>query len=405
MINNRRTPRLIIRLGCLALAILLVCPIPFRMYYSGILVQASPFVTICTILTGSAIGLGSILALGFSIVVIFRKRWFCYFICPTGLILDAASTIGMRRNSWWKGCPSAGKYIVLITASGAIVGYPIFMWMDPLVFFNSAFSVFASAGILSVVLSISGLTLLLLMSITSGSLWCARICPLGATQDYLAYVGVSIKKVKKIIGKANTSEKADAKDGYPLTRRTLLAIAAGMALGLWTKKISIARADTKPLRPPGAIGEDEFTGQCVRCGNCMSVCPSRIIRPDTGKAGILGFMAPAVSFKKGYCLENCNKCTNVCPSDALKRLTLDNKQKYIIGKAVLSPSLCLLVRGINDCDICMRSCPFEAVQIYWDEDSYIAYPVVDQLKCNGCGACELYCPTGDEKAINVRVFF
>jgi len=134
----------------------------------------------------------------------------------------------------------------------------------------------------------------------------------------------------------------------------------------------------------------------------MRACPSKIIDSDIGRAGILGFMAPVVSYKKGYCLENCSDCTTVCPSGALERLPLGEKNKYIIGEAVLNPSLCYMVQGVNDCDICVRSCPFDAVQAYWDEDAYVAYPVVDPLKCNGCGACELFCPTGEVKAIRVR---
>jgi ferredoxin len=112
-------------------------------------------------------------------------------------------------------------------------------------------------------------------------------------------------------------------------------------------------------------------------------------------------LAPTVRFEKEYCVEECNACTKACPSGALQNLSLKQKHGYIIGEAMLDASLCFLVRGVNDCDICVRSCPFDAVHIYWDEDSYVAYPVVDPLKCNGCGACEVYCPTGDVKAIKV----
>lgn len=272
--------------------------------------------------------------------------------------------------------------------------------MDPLVFFNSIFSLFNANSFLPGFLSSLGLLLLLLLSITSGNLWCARICPLGATQDLLTNIRSFFKNIKGS-QKNKNHEKTGSKDVFAVTRRTLLAIVAGMGLGLWAKRIGKARANNAVLRPPGAIEEHEFTGQCVRCGNCIRACPSKIILPDIGQAGISGFMAPLVSYKKGYCLENCSDCTNVCPSGALEKLPLEIKNKYIIGEALLNPSLCFLVRGVNDCDICVRSCPFDAVQIYWDEEAYVAYPVVDPLKCNGCGACELFCPTGEVKAIGV----
>ena len=121
----------------------------------------------------------------------------------------------------------------------------------------------------------------------------------------------------------------------------------------------------------------------------------------TGQAGIAGLLAPVVRYEKEYCLEDCNACTQFCPSGALQDLNLEQKNKYVIGETLLDASLCYLVRGVNDCNICVRSCPFDAVQIYWNEDLYVAYPVVDLLKCNGCGTCEAYCPTGETKAIKV----
>jgi formate hydrogenlyase subunit 6/NADH:ubiquinone oxidoreductase subunit I len=47
------------------------------------------------------------------------------------------------------------------------------------------------------------------------------------------------------------------------------------------------------------------------------------------------------------------------------------------------------------------ACPFDAIKVIWDKEAYEAHPVADPLKCNGCGACEVYCPTGDIKAIRV----
>ena len=41
------------------------------------------------------------------------------------------------------------------------------------------------------------------------------------------------------------------------------------------------------------------------------------------------------------------------------------------------------------------------LKFVWDKEAYESYPVVDPLKCNGCGACEVRCPTTDIKAIRV----
>ena len=131
----------------------------------------------------------------------------------------------------------------------------------------------------------------------------------------------------------------------------------------------------------------------------MRVCPSKIIHPDTGHSGILGFLSPIVRYETDYCIKECNACTKVCPSSALQPLNLEQKQTYVIGTAHLDKALCL--HGISDCNACVNACLFDAIMIYWDKAAYESYAVVDPLKCNGCGACEVCCPTGEIKAIKV----
>ena len=109
MIHQQRLPRLYLRLGCFVLAILLLWPLPFWLNHSRILVQASPFVTICVILAGGTFQMGFILGLGFFLIALARKRWFCRHICPVGLLLDGVAGIGLQKKSWWARCPSIGR--------------------------------------------------------------------------------------------------------------------------------------------------------------------------------------------------------------------------------------------------------------------------------------------------------
>jgi ferredoxin len=396
MTNKRR---LYVRLGCLLLAILLLLPFPFWIHSSRIFVQSSSFITICTILAGGTFWIGSILGLIFAAISLVRKRWFCRYICPVGLILDTVSGTKLPIKSWWKGCPSLGKYIVFVTAAGAILGYPLFLWMDPLAFLNNAFSVYKATDVLAGILSLSGMVILLLLAFTSGDFWCARICPLGATQDLLGSIGSYFRNFRKPGGAESRVETAPG-NAVPATRRMFIAIAAGLGFSLLAQKIGQARSDDAPLRPPGAIKEDQFTGLCLRCGNCIRTCPSRIIHPDTGQSGVLGFMSPVVRYETDYCNEECNACTTVCPSGALQSLNLEQKNRYVIGKASVDTSLCLW--GFTDCNTCIHACPYEAIKVQWYEEAYESFPGVDPLKCNGCGACEVVCPTGDLKAITVR---
>jgi ferredoxin len=396
MINKRR---LYVRLGCFLLATLLLLPFPFWIDSSRIFVQASSFITICTILAGGTIWVGSILGMVFAVISLARKRWFCRYICPVGLLLDTVSGMKLPVRIWWKRSPPIGKYIVLLTATGAVFGYPLFLWMDPLAFLNNAFSVFNATDVLSVIVSLSGIVVLLLLTSTSGDFWCARICPLGATQDLLENIG-SLRGNFRKTNRTESRVKAAPGNAFFAARRTFIAVAAGLGFSLLAQKIGQARSDDAPLRPPGAIKEDEFTGLCLRCGNCIRTCPSRIIHPDTGQSGILGFLSPVVRYETDYCNEKCNACTTVCPSGALQSLNLDLKNRYIIGKASVDIALCLW--GISECHACLQPCPYEAIKVQFDEGAYESFPGVDPAKCNGCGACEAVCPTGDLKAIKVR---
>ncbi|MDM7996294.1 MAG: 4Fe-4S binding protein [Acidobacteriota bacterium] len=391
--------RLYVRLGCFLLATLLLLPFPFWIDSSRIFVQASSFITLCTLLAGGTLWLGAILGLLFAILALVRKRWFCRYVCPVGLLLDAVSGMKFPARIWWKRSPPIGKYVVLLTAAGAILGYPLFLWMDPLAFLNNAFSAYNATDLASVLVSLPGIVVLLLLTATSGDFWCARICPLGATQDLLENIGSFCGNLRK---KNRTESGATATHGnsFPTARRVFLAVAAGLGCSLAAQKIGQARSDGAPLRPPGAIPEAEFTGLCMRCGNCIRACPSRILHPDTGQSGVLGFLSPVVRYETNYCNEECNACTSVCPSGALQRLNLEQKNRYVIGKASVDTSLCLW--GVSECHACVGSCPYKAIEVRWYEEAYESYPGVDPAKCNGCGACEAVCPTGDLKAVKVR---
>ncbi len=399
MTNPKQRLRLYVRLACFLLATFLLLPFPFWIDSSRIFVQTSPFVTICTILAGGTLWVGSILGLVFSVVALVRKRWFCRYICPVGLILDTVSGTQFPARNWWKGLPPIGRYIVLLTMAGAVVGYPLFLWMDPLAFLNNAFSAYNATNVLPRLISLSGIVMLLFLALTSGNLWCARICPLGATQDLLEDIGSFCgRKIRTHSGKDSQAETAPEKV-FPATRRMFITVFAGLGFSLLAQKIGLAKSKEAPLRPPGAIGESEFSGLCMRCGNCVRACPSNIIHPDTGQAGILGFLAPTIRFETDYCKEDCNACTKACPSGALQTLNLEQKHKYVIGLARVNRSLCLC--NINECNECVYSCPFEAVKMSWDREADESYPAVDPLKCCGCGACEVYCPALGIKAIKV----
>jgi ferredoxin-type protein NapF len=395
-----RAKQRLIQIACLAVSALLLWPLPFWRRAPKFVSQMSPFVAICDSIALRFVGVGAGIGLVFAVIAVLRRRWFCGYACPVGLLLDGVSHFGLKRTSWWTRCAPLGQYAALLSIAGAAVGYPFLLWMDPLAIFSGSFAMRTSGNVLSGILAGFGIGMLLLLSLTSGSIWCARLCPLGGTLDLLA----SIRQVFKGGAKSATTQVVPAGSGRVRAfggRRSFLFIVAGAGIGLFGKWLGAARGEHAPLRPPGAVIETNFAGLCLRCSNCVRACPTGIIHHDSGQAGIAGLLAPAILYERNYCLEECNACTQVCPSGALRALDLEQKQEYVIGEALVNMQLCVLALGKVDCDACMRSCPFNAVRIYWDEAQYVAYPVVDREKCNGCGACEVACPTYEEKAIRV----
>jgi len=419
----RRVPRRLIQLTCFVGAVVLVWPVLPWAIAPRVFVQASPFVTLSSSIATRSIGLGALFALVVAVASSFKKRWFCLYLCPTGFFLENTNHVGLRRAGWWSKCPPVGKYVAILTLVGAVAGYPVLLWMDPLCIFSSPFALDKATNTMSVILVCLGLGVLVAATFVFGMLWCVRICPLSGLQDMLfamrkalwsrmaasaparGFVERFSGGLVKISGASAPEVRSAPSEKLNFARRAFFAGSAGALLALGARRLGAVRyrkSDTL-LRPPGAVPEDRFAGLCIRCNNCVHACPSKIIHPDTGhEAGLAGFGAPVVRFDRDYeyCLETCNACTQVCPTGALAALGLQEKNKYIIGEALVDNDVCLTALGKKECDACEQACPYDAVKIFWDEQQYNAYPVVND-KCTGCGACEVVCPTTPVKAIRV----
>ena len=64
-------------------------------------------------------------------------------------------------------------------------------------------------------------------------------------------------------------------------------------------------ADPRLIRPPGSLPEKDFLTLCQRCGLCMKVCPTNVINPTLGEAGMAGFWTPRLMMTHGYCEYTC----------------------------------------------------------------------------------------------------
>jgi len=84
-------------------------------------------------------------------------------------------------------------------------------------------------------------------------------------------------------------------------------------------------AGTFLIRPPGSLDESHFLDRCIRCGDCMKVCPNNALHPATLEGGVEGFWSPVLVPRIGYCEPNCVLCSQVCPTGAIWEITVAEK--------------------------------------------------------------------------------
>jgi len=354
----------------------------------------SPFVAVASLLVTRALHISAGIGLVVGCIVLLRSRWFCRWVCPLGYCADGFSRLGQRLGRRAAKCPPVGQWILWLTLGGALLGWPLLLWLDPLGIFTGAFTVLTAGAVPGAWLTILPALVVLLLSLVWPYIWCGKLCPLGAFQDIASHLSRGGRRLLRRDKPSNSSRSAS----LPVARRAVLGAVVG------TASVSALRltgpAVARPLRPPGAAAEATLLGLCVRCGNCTRACPTHIIKPDLGAHGLTSLMSPVLSFADGYCREDCVACTSVCPSDALRPLTVEKKPGIQIGLPAVDMGICLLGAD-RECAECRRWCPYGAIRYVFSESEYCLVPQIDAAKCNGCGACEMACPTKPKKAIVV----
>ncbi len=358
----------------------------------------SPWVAICSAIALRSVSWVSLLGVPVLLLSLWRRRWFCRYACPVGLVTEQVG----RPMVWTRGAcrrlPPLGRWVALIGIAGACVGYPLLLWLDPLAIFGGFWGVWHKPLSVTTLLPAIGLPIVLVLSFLLPGAWCFRVCPLGAMQELLAWR----RQPRLVFHQHDPWEEKPPTvtvTGPAVVRRSILALGAGAAWAVVTLR-SLRETKATSMRPPGAVDELSFSGLCVRCGNCIRTCPAGILHPDMGDRGLASLLTPVVRFADDYCREGCNRCTQVCPSGAIRRLTLDQKRQARIGVAVVDMDTCVLLDD-RECQICKNHCPFEAIRIVWSDETYSCRPIVDPQKCPGCGACEVACITSPQKAIRV----
>lgn len=360
-----------------------------------VLPALSPFIAIASAASTKVFGWVFLLSLPVLVIAVLNGRWFCFHLCPTGFLSELAGKIRPGARFRFAAWPRFDGIIALFVLGGALFCYPIFLWMDPLRIFNGFFAAWRAPLTLFSILPASGLILIMFLGVWRPNAWCYRVCPLGFLLEGLGKAG------RRILARgtyAAAGSVAGCKPVHGVGRRIFLSALAGGIAGFTARSIFAGNKST--IRPPGAIDEGRFTAICVRCGNCVTACPKKIIFPDMGESGIAGFMTPILKIESQYCVEWCHECSKVCPTGAIARVTLAEKNDICIGTARIEKPLCLAWARSQACMVCSEYCPYHAISLVVTENA-VPSPVVDEKVCRGCGYCQVGCPAED-KAIVIQ---
>ena len=125
--------------------------------------------------------------------------------------------------------------------------------------------------------------------------------------------------------------------------------------------------------PPGSVEETGFLERCIKCDQCIRVCPTNVLQPATFAAGLEGLWSPVLNFRMGFCQLQCTACGLVCPTGAIQRLTVEEKTGLAefadrgpvkLGTAHYDFGRCLPWSKNIPCVVCEEVCPVSPKAIH-----------------------------------------
>ena len=265
--------------------------------------------------------------------------------------------------------------------------------------------------------------------------------------------------MKKVVDKITNKKPMTAKRREQSRREFLrtAGLAVGIAAASMLGFVPIVGGASSRLRPPGAVkhllDEQEFFAACIKCGQCVQVCPVEAIKLADIADG-MGIGVPYIDARAQACDFSCDglQCVLACPTGALTH-DINYPAQARMGYARLSrPDACLAMRGegfkgvargenykgklryseidrwnpipvadypydLELCDLCVRQCPIEIRIAQCDAGQppsndpnqcpprhAIALEPMESAEgvkrmrpvvmdgCVGCGVCEMICP-------------
>lgn len=356
------------------------------------------------------------------LITIISGRLYCSTLCPFGILQELISFLCDTKSSYKE--INKIKYIICAVTIGSLFGGTslITSYLDPYTIFGKTIS-------LTIVGVITTILVLFLLSFKN-RFFCTTICPVGTMLGLLSKVSffkifinkeecincglcetkcpsncINTNELKvdnenciKCLKCLNVCKKSAIKFGkqpkekikFSIKRRNLIWVTTTIiAFGSAVKAgIEIAEKYTKnfieAILPAGAVNFQRMQNKCLNCNLCVKNCPTKILEEANKQIPFVH-----INFDKGrkYCKFNCNKCSSICPSGAIKQISLEDKKKTRIAIATISQEKCM------NCGLCKPDCPVQA--IYYDDNKNT---VIDSSKCIGCGKCKKNC---NYNAINI----
>ncbi len=355
-----------------------------------------------------------VLLSGILLLTLLFGRFYCSLICPYGILQEFLALIFKKKNKTRKNLSI--KYFISAVVFGLLIGSSAIAvrYFDPYTLFGSAFSL----SIIGIIITILILTLVFFKN----RYFCTNICPVGAILGILSKISLNKIYISDICvscgmcekncpsGCINSKEKTvdnetcvkclkclevcpkggikfgikeKQTEKFNIKRREFVIGASALALfGAMVKtglliKDKVVQKFKDIILPPGAKDQERLKNTCYNCNMCVENCPNKIIVKANDK-----FPTVHIDYSKGkgFCDSNCAKCAQVCPTGAIKRLTLEEKQKTRIAMAMIKEDNC------RKCGLCSEICPYGAIS---KERGKI--PIINGSKCVGCGKCKTVC--------------
>lgn len=302
------------------------------------------------------------------------KRFWCRYLCPSGALLSVFNVFRVTERKVESSCINCNKCVEICP-------------------FDAILEDFHTR--------------------TEDCTWCQTcggVCPTQSIKFVTRWNDADLKEP----GEPAVQPRPTSRRGF-VAGSFLGAAAAAVVRVTGTAKAADA---PRPLRPPGSVPEADFLQLCIRCGECFKVCPGPVLHPAGLEHGLDSLWTPVAHPEHAGCHQDCNFCTQVCPTGAIQPLDILVKRKTHMGLAKINTETCLPYREDNKrnyCDLCVVECQragynaihFQELRIELDPPppeglfsqdqldamSRIQAPVVDADACVGCGICEYICHT------------